>query len=94
MLIHSNLFHQFLEASEFISFTAFNLAHWFFAFSYLVLSFRIELTKNKLPEDTYNCRLNAVNIFVCLFNVIVPAIIWIYDIKREYKVAGTAIDIG
>jgi hypothetical protein len=72
-----------IQAFEFTSFTTFNLAHWFFAFSYMVLSYRIELTAKKLPADTYNCRLNTVNALVCLFNVVVPAIVWIYDIKGK-----------
>ena len=65
--------------------TTFNLAHWFFAFSYLALSYRMELTAKKLPADTYNCRLNTLNILVCLFNVILPAIVWIYTAKEEKK---------
>ena len=84
---------QILQACEFTSFTTFDLAHWFFAFSYLVLSYRIELTAKKLPLDIYNCLLNTVNIIVCLFNVVVPAIVWIYNMKGEFKVAEIAFDV-
>ncbi len=35
---------QILLSCSFTTNTTFNLAHWFFAFSYLVLSFRIELS--------------------------------------------------
>jgi hypothetical protein len=63
--------------------TTFNLAHWLFAFSYLALSYRMELTAKNLPADTHNCRLNTVNILVCLFNVIVTAIYWINSVKGE-----------
>jgi hypothetical protein len=80
---HIDLANQILSACFFTVNTTFNLAHWLFAFSYLVLSYRMELTAKKMPADTYNCRLNALNIIVCLFNVIVPAIYWIYDAKRD-----------
>ena len=71
----------------------FNLAHWVLAFTYLVLSYRMELTTKKLPADTHNCRLNTVNILFCLFNVIMPAIYWICFAKGEYKAAIIANDI-
>ena len=73
--------------------STFNLAHWFFAFSYLVLSNRIELNAKKLPEDTYNCHLNTVNSLLCMFNVAVPAIFWIYYAKEENKTATIAYEI-
>jgi hypothetical protein len=57
--------------------TSYNLAHWFLAFGYLVVSFRIELKTKNLPEETHNCKLNTVNILVCLFIVVIPAISWI-----------------
>jgi hypothetical protein len=53
----------------------------------------MELTAKKMPADTYNFRLNTLNILVCLLNVIVPAIYWIYVAKREYKAAVIAYDI-
>ncbi len=77
-------------ASYFTANTTFNLAHWLFAFSYLVLSYRMELKIKGQPEDTHNCRLNMVNIIVCLFNVAIPAIIWIYFMKDQYEVATIA----
>ena len=67
---------------------AFNQAHWFFAFSYLVLSYRIELSVNRLPEDTHNCRLNAANIFVCLLNVALPLICWLFNVREAYNIAN------
>ena len=53
----------------------------------------MELTEKKLPEDTYNCCLNAVNILVCVFNVVLPAIVWIYYVKEEYKASHIAYAI-
>ena len=53
----------------------------------------MELTAAKLPADTHNCRLNTLNILVCLFNVIVPAIYWIYFAIGEYKAYVIANDI-
>ena len=82
-LNHYDLAVQILQACDFTRITTFNLAHWFFAFSYLTLSYRMELTAKKMPADTHNCRLNTVNILVCLFNVIVTAIYWIYSVKEE-----------
>ncbi len=70
------------------------MAHWFFAFSYLVLSYRIELTVKKLPKNNHNCWLNTVNIIVCLFNVALPAIVWIYYARKQYYVAEIAGYVG
>ncbi len=47
----------------------------------------------KLPEDTHNYRFNTVNFIVCLPNVAVPAIVWIYSMKGEYKVVTFAFYI-
>ena len=79
-----------LQACYFISSTTFNLAHWFFAFSYLVLSYQIEITKEKLPEDTFSRLLNALNIVVCIFTLAVQAIIWVFAVKKAYKAADIA----
>ena len=93
-LNHYDLANNILQACDFTLNTTFNLAHWFFAFSYLVLSYRMELTAKKMPEDTHNCSLNTLNILVCLFNVIVPVIVWIYDDKGEKKAYEIAYDIS
>jgi uncharacterized membrane protein AbrB (regulator of aidB expression) len=85
VLYHQDLFFQTLQAFEFLSYATFNLAHWLFAFSYFVLSFRIEMTTKDLPEDTHKFRLVAVNTIVCLFNVAVPALVWIYSVKEKEK---------
>ena len=74
----------------FTSCIVFNLAHWIFAFSHLVLSYRFKLIAEDLPEETYNCRLKTVNLIVCLINVAIQAIVWLYDIKEELKVANIA----
>ena len=63
----------------------FNLAHWVFAFSYLVLSYRIELIKNNLPVETYSRQINTANILVCAFNVIVPVIAWLFSALYDDK---------
>jgi hypothetical protein len=59
----------------------------------LVLSFRIKLTAQGLPEDTYNCRLRTVNILACVFNVAIPAIVWIYNMINEEKAAEITYDV-
>ena len=64
-------------ATEFLHIASFNLAHWLFAFNYWALSWRVELTKNRMPPDTYNCRLNTINIVMSLINVMIPAIDWV-----------------
>jgi hypothetical protein len=76
-----------------VTVVAFNLAHWIFAFSYFTLSYRLELIAKGLPVDSHNFRLNLVNVIVCLFNVAVPAMVWIFYIKEEYKAATIAFDI-
>ena len=84
---HITLANQGFMACYFTIVTTFNLAHWLFAFSYLVLSYRMELKIKGLPEDTHNCHLNTVNIVVCLLNVALPLISWIYYMRGQRKVA-------
>jgi hypothetical protein len=79
------LANQILNSCNFTTNTTFNLAHWVFAFSYLALSYRIELISKNLPEDTHNCRLNMVNVIVCLVNVAILAIDWLFNMKEESK---------
>jgi hypothetical protein len=78
---------------RFTTVTTFNLAHWVFAFSYLALSYRLELISKNLPENTHNCRLNTVNVIVCLFNVAMPAMFWVFSMKKEKKAADITYDI-
>ena len=82
-LNHIDLANQILEACNFTLSTTFNLAHWVFAFSYLALSYRLELISKNLPEDTHNRRLNTVNVIVCLVNVAIPAMVWVFNMKEE-----------
>ncbi len=85
------IFHRYklgdelLQAFNFTSITKFNLAHWMFAFSYLVLSYRLELLAKGLPEDNYNCRFKTFNILVCLFNMGIPAVVWVYSVGERVK---------
>lgn len=90
---HPELDYQIQEVFYFITYATFNLAHWLLAFVYLVLSYQIELTAKKLPDDQYNYRLNALNIFVCLLNVASPLIECVCDIRKNFKVAGIAVDV-
>ncbi len=92
-LNHIDLANQILEALIFTANTTFNLAHWVFAFSYLALSYRLELISKNLPEDTHNRRLNTVNVIVCLINVTIPAIVWVLSMKDEYKAGYITNDI-
>ena len=87
------LANQILQACSFTANTTFNLAHWVFAFSYLALSYRLELISKDLPENTHNRRLNTVNVIVCLVNVAIQAMIWVFDMKEEWKAAGITNDI-
>ena len=84
-LKHRVVLNQSILGLIFILSTTFNLAHWIFAFSYLALSYRLELTSKSLPEDTYNFRLNTVNVIFCMVNVAIPAMVWVFDTKGEYK---------
>ena len=84
---------QILNACNFTSATTFNLAHWVFAFSYLALSYRLELISKNLPEVTHNCRLNTVNVIVCLINVAIPAIYWVFLMKDKEKASAITNDI-
>ncbi len=91
---HVDLANQTLNVCNFITNITFNLAHWVFAFSYLALSYRLELISKDLQEGTHNCRLKSVNVIVCLFNAAIPAIYWVFDTKkREYRAAYITYDI-
>jgi hypothetical protein len=49
------------------------------------MSWRAELISNRMSPDTYNFRLNAVNIVVSLITVLMPAIDWVlysYSLNR------------
>jgi hypothetical protein len=67
-----------------ISFLTFNLAHWIFAFSYLALSYRVEMKIMGKSTYTLDCRLNAVNIVVSVLNVAFPVMGWICSLKDEW----------
>ncbi len=92
-LNHYNLANQILNACAFTLNTTFNLAHWVFAFSYLALSYRLELISKNLPENTQNRRLNTVNVIVCIMNVAITAIWWVLWIEEEYKAGLITYDI-
>jgi hypothetical protein len=59
----------------------------------LALSYRLELISKNLPEYTHNRRLNTVNVIVCLLNVAIPAMVWIFVIKEELKAVTITYDI-
>lgn len=82
-----------LQGSYFIESMTFNLAHWMFAFSYLVVSCKIELSIYDIPEETYDYRLSFFNITFCLLNVAIPALYWLYYAKEEYKFVGIFNDV-
>jgi hypothetical protein len=46
-----------------------------------------------MPDDTYNWRLNAVNIIFCLFNVVITALFWTYNVKDEVKAGGITFQV-
>ncbi len=46
-----------------------------------------------MSQDTHKCRLNDVNIFVCLLNVALPLIVWVFNMRGNYRVANTTFDI-
>ncbi len=59
----------------------------------MALSYRLELISKNLPANTHNYRLNTVNVIVCLINVAIPAIVWVFNIKKEGKAAFITYEI-
>lgn len=53
----------------------------------------MQLIRQKLPEDKYNFRLNALFILVCFLNLLVPALAWIYKDSGDLKAWRIAIKI-
>ena len=90
--INQVLYLQAINATEFLNTAAFNLAHWLFAYNYWALSWRVELIKNRMSPDIYNCRLNTINIVVSLITVLIPAIDWVLfsypKLNRTYLIVG------
>ena len=83
--INIELYNQLIMASQFLIITTFNLAHWFFAYNYWALSWRIDLVSDRMPAEAYNFRLKIVNIMVCLLTVLMPVIEWLLFIFRKWK---------
>jgi len=92
-LRHQNLARQIICACAFTSNTTFNLAHWLFAFSYLTLSYQLELISKELPVRKYSCPLNTVNAIVCLVNVAIQAVVWVFFAQDNIYASNTASDI-
>lgn len=76
---------QSYMVAQFLNVVLFNQAHWFFAFKYWVTSWNVELTKKRMSPNTYDTRLQAVNIVVTLTNVILAAIDWIAFNHRKKR---------
>lgn len=49
---------------------SFTLAHWYFAFNYFTLAWRIELIIKGENPNIYNCRMNTINIVVSLSTIL------------------------
>jgi dimeric dUTPase (all-alpha-NTP-PPase superfamily) len=84
------------NATMFLNVATFDLAHWLFAFNYWALSWRIELIKNHKSPDTYNCRLNTINITMSLITVLIPATDWVlnsYNLFRDYLFVGLTTNV-
>jgi len=62
-------YNMTIHTTGIVNVLTFNLAHWLFAFSYWALSWRVELILNQKSPDTYNSRINAVNVFMSVIIV-------------------------
>ncbi len=51
------------------------------------------MTSKKLPEHTYNCQLNTVNILVCTYIVTIEAIYWVFNVNGDLKAANLTLDV-
>jgi len=57
-----------------ITIVSFTLAHWYFAFNYFTLAWRVDLVMKGKNPDSNNRQLNALNIAVSLMIVLFAAI--------------------
>jgi len=78
--ITKNINKNIIAVFGFAATTTMNLAYWFFALSYLAISYTIEDIIKKKTKSTYYYHLNTLNIIVCLFNVIVPTVVWVFRV--------------
>jgi len=46
-----------------------------------------------MPENTYNRRLNMVNILMCICNVLSPALVWVFYGQEELRAGNIQYDI-
>jgi len=53
-----------------ITIVSFTLAHWYFAFNYFTLAWRVELIIKGVNVDIYNSRMNIINIVVSLMTIL------------------------
>lgn len=51
---------------------SYNLAHWFFAYNYWSLSWRVFLINKNKPKDLYDKNFILLNITVCVFTLGMP----------------------
>ena len=41
-----------------------------------------------MHEECYKFCLNTFNFVVCVFNVVIQAIVWVFDIQGKYKASS------
>jgi hypothetical protein len=47
------------------------------------LAWRVELVKNRISPEIYNCQLNTLNIVISLINILFAAIDWAIGIHNQ-----------
>jgi len=57
------------------------------------MSYKIYLFRKDMPPNYYSFQLKILNFLVCLYNVIAPAAVWVYEILDLGKAEKIAYDI-
>lgn len=71
---HLNRYYKFGYTEYFFVIASYNLAHWFFAYNYWSLSWRVFLINKNKPKDLYDKNFFLVNITVCVFTLGMPLV--------------------
>jgi len=79
----------------FINIISFILAHWLFAFKYWAISWWVELFYKRQPQNTYDTKLNALNIVVTFIIILIPVICWVlYYCSKSDRIYLLILDVS
>ena len=90
---NANRYTKTSHIDYFFVIASYNLAHWFFAYNYWSLSWRVFLIGKRKPKELYDRNLVLLNAAVCVFTLgmpLVALIVWLINgDERTYYILQT-----